>query len=1111
MPRRRPSRTRQPQPIPAGFWFTLLTIAMLPAWYLRLPAMSLLLAAIVIAGTTAQPPQTARRSDQPDPRKQAAYRKWKTMLSGLTPGKQWVAVWRTSWWTWLTLGALLSLNTLRWWTWTVNLLCAWIAGAGIQHYLDRRADRRHPCYGVSIPAFYRNAPTWQRIFISSLAGFALISLLLAAWFDYTSLSIAIVTPALMFLTLIRLFDGPRQLASWHTQVHWQTTLDQWIDDPDEQMRKPWRDAYVTKVDSVGDPDNPLTIIRCRVPAGFDTVYRAGTGPLQTHAFAMGLYYVQLIGASAKKQSASQFAPNMVRIVLAKDETAIPDMTSRSIGEKTASLAATLAYAKLGELFRKTPPIVTAHDVSDDDTRAAWLLTFTLAPNGVGISQIGRDWLANDPNPGDYMHLPVWRDLYDGFHLAADSATPLSDVGNKLKAANGAPLRPANRLTRSQRFNGYINACRRWKTLQTTWLEVTGDKIMPPEPLLDNEREYPMDGWTLTVLPFYYQSPNTAATYANHDLTPFDPSATFIGICEQSQDRFLMCTAHNNAPTRLDQLTGPRIYLNSYAQAIAYRALLRQTPKDGQITITACSQEGKTEAVWRIQIKLGNGVTAADLRRKTAHLQADMGATILYWEWVNAAEAVIWVMGRNLTSPQDTTAFKRATTQKQLIPLALSNAWGDAGVTDKSGKTPTVAKLAKLPNNNDVLLAKFTVPDGISIDRPQANIGKFLTASHYPYGRIIATYGSEFQMVLASASPFPTSVNADWQLARTCKPTLFPFGVDDMARPVYWEISHTPHLLVCGKTGSGKSSASMVLIAEAFLKGNGVIIIDPSKGANDFVQWAKPKALAFVGLYQLRETEAVIRWVREEMAERVRIYSHYGVANIKDLDPKQVTDEEREHLRPITVFFDEFNSYLQETGNLTQNPTKDIEITNANAEVSATNASVSRTMSNLSKIVVQGRSAGIRVIFGAQRLTMDDMKKYGGNAFFRSLGRLLLGADSPDGVVSQQNTREAHRMKDLLKTAEGDIPVGRGMYESIRNDLTCVQTWWAGTQDELAQLIETVPTPAPIDYQQYMPKAAEQFTKLATEDIHELLQTEPEPILEDEDAADSGAPIDTEEW
>ena len=84
---------------------------------------------------------------------------------------------------------------------------------------------------------------------------------------------------------------------------------------------------------------------------------------------------ELLGAKARKKGADTFAPDIVRLVLAKDESAIPDITERKAGAKTAGIVADLAYAQLGDLFRKTPPIVTAKDVSDDDEAAAWLLTF----------------------------------------------------------------------------------------------------------------------------------------------------------------------------------------------------------------------------------------------------------------------------------------------------------------------------------------------------------------------------------------------------------------------------------------------------------------------------------------------------------------------------------------------------------------------------------------------------------------------------------------------------------------------------------------------------------------------------------------------------------------
>ena len=1091
---RRPRRpAKDPKPIAAGLWFTLTAMLGLPLWWFRLPAMPMLLLAAFIAGLTAHYPTPARKSDDPDPHRLRAYQRWKDILAGLAPNKDWTRVWRTSYWLWPMLGAITSLNSATWWVWASNIACAWWFGQGIQHHIDRRTDRRHPCTGVSITAFWKNAPTTERIVCATLTGATLLAYGILTYLDMAPAGLTALTP-IVFLLSIRLMDGKRQLSGWREQVRWQSLIDTWVGDDDGLMAKNWKNAYITSVDTYGDKDDPLTVLRIRVPMGYQAVLKGGKDAIRTHAFSEGMHYVQLLGAKARKKGADTFAPDIVRLVLAKDESAIPDITTRKAGAKTAGIVADLAYAQLGDLFRKTPPIVTAKDVSDNDDAAAWLLTFTCCPTGADMTQIGRDWLANDPDPGTLMGLPVFRDLYDGFHLAADPSTPLSDKGNKMKDPSGQPIRPANRVTRAEHFGDYIATCRRWKDEQDTWLSVTGDKTQPPDPLFDEEHERDCDGYTLTTLPFLYNPPFTLDDYAKHDLSPFDTTAAFIGVCDDGVasnglQRMQRVIASNTAPTRLDELNGSQSHIRLYAKALAYAALLREIPAKGHVDIESVSQEGKSEPVWRIQLKLGNGVTARDMRRKAPNIKAAMGVNVMYWEWVSADETVIWAMRRRLTAPKDASVFKRRSTQQRLIPLALSDAWGMAGVTDDTGQTPAVTKIGALPNNPDVLGVEFTVPGGVSIDRPKANIGKFLTAAAYPYGRITNAYGSTYYMVLASSSPFPTKADANWDLALSCKPQMFPIGVDDLTNPVYWDTRTTPHLLVCGKTGSGKSSTCQIIIAEALLKGDGVIIIDPSKGANDFIQWAKPKALAFVGLYELRETEAVITWVREEMAERVRLYSRYGVGNIKDLDPADVPEDEREHLRPLTIMFDEFNSYLQETGKTIQNPGRDIQITNDNAEISARNASIARTMSALSKIIVQGRSAGIRVVFGAQRLTMDDMKRYDGNAFFRSLGRLLLGADSPMGVFSMGNVSEANRMQSTLKDSDGAIPVGRGMYESMQNTITAIQTWWSGGQEDLTQLVADVQAPPPIDYAKYMPKAAEQFTQLDAQDVQELLSTD----------------------
>ena len=417
----------------------------------------------------------------------------------------------------------------------------------------------------------------------------------------------------------------------------------------------------------------------------------------------------------------------------------------------------------------------------------------------------------------------------------------------------------------------------------------------------------------------------------------------------------------------------------------------------------------------------------------------------------------------------------------------------------------MVSLGALPSNHDVLLARFQIPAGLDVDKPSRNIGKFLTSADYAYGRILPRgeeHGSNlYDMVLAKRSPFPTMVNADWDFARQSKPRMFPLGVDDMGKPVYWSMKDTFHLLISGKSGTGKSSIAQIVVAEALLKGHDIILIDPSKGCIDFTQWAKPLALAFVGLGQMRETEAVIAWLRDEMAQRVKLFSRYGVGSIYDLDKSQLNEEELAHTKPIDIVFDEFNSYLQEAGKTTQNPNRDIQLANDNAAVSATNNSIRRTMSALGKIVVQGRTAGISVILGAQRLTMDDMKPYNANAFFRSLGRILLGMDSTAGIISAQNLREANRLQQSLKGEGGKIPQGRGIFETAQGELLAVQTWWSGGQEKLAKLFADRTPPQPIDYSRFMPSEAETYGEVSEDELSKLLSQGTDPQTAGEEIND----------
>ena len=1118
------------------FWFLLFALPGVAARVCGYPLFPFVWLGMLVAGLSAQYPvsPSGRKSDPPEQRDLDSYHRWKDMLAGLKPGGDWIAVRRVSWWMGWMSGLLVAASERFVWCPLLELPFAFMCMMGLTRALDRREDRRHIYRGVSVPAFMRNGVTARRVAAVAVPLGVLVVLLAVGMVmsaqSYTadagktlSWMTVVALPGILFLLLVWLFDRKRQSVYWRELVEWQSRLDQWFDGDD--LKKAWDGAYLTQCSRLGDADNPMTVLRIRMqgsdgkPRGNQPVFKLGVEPVKAPAASDGFHFVVLLAAKQKKRGESQFDPSSVRLVIGRDESCLPDASRRELGEKMATLVADIAYARTAVDWKRRAPLTEVHDVSDDPERAAWLIRLFLPPEGGDtMGKISVDWLAGDDSPERTLRLPLFSDLDEAFHLAATEDTPLSDEGNK--------WRPQGIITASKSFDNYIRLSRRFKADQTTWQSITGAKTTPPTLQYDGETTYDCDGWAITLMPIQYPAPHTIADYAKHDLSPLQPEAKFVGLTAGANNTGNLVTVTGmGAPTRIDRLTGNTNQHRQYAHAIVYKGLLDVLKGKADITIEACTQEGRDIAIWRVRFRLAGGANIADIRKQSAHFAATVGAAHVLWDWRSADSATIWMSESMPLGVEDLPHWARPGSQKRFIELALSESWGVAGVSDTSGRTPQVLSLGALKRNERVLCARFRIPAGLSIDKPGNNIGKFLTASGYQYGRILPRgdeHGADmYDMVLSKSSPFPTMVDADWEYAKSRDPWTFPLGVDDMGNPVEWNTKATPHILICGKSGTGKSSAAQVVVAEALLKGYDIILVDPSKGCIDFTQWAKRKAIAFVGEGQLRETTAVIGWLRDEMSHRVHLNNKYGVGNINDIPEDAISDEDRPHLKRILLVFDEFNSYLTEMGKTQSNPNNDVHVANDNAAIIAINASIINAMSDLAKIAVQGRTAGIDLLLGAQRLTMDDMKRFNANAFFRTLGRVLLGSDSPSGVFSQMNIKEANRLQASLKGAGGTVPRGRGMYESADSTLSAVQTWWSGGQDELSDLVAGIPDATPIDYTPFMPVEAEQFGEMSDEEVQKALAAQagedlgeemsPDEIDAIEDTGDDEDDIEDVDW
>ncbi|PWG65688.1 hypothetical protein DF196_07070 [Bifidobacterium callitrichidarum] len=268
-------------------------------------------------------------------------------------------------------------------------------------------------------------------------------------------------------------------------------------------------------------------------------------------------------------------------------------------------------------------------------------------------------------------------------------------------------------------------------------------------------------------------------------------------------------------------------------------------------------------------------------------------------------------------------------------------------------------------------------------------------------------------------------------------------------------------MVAGKSGSGKYYAMVTPAIEALLYGYDLIVIDPSKGASDFKPWGESRSIAFIGQGNYRQTEACVLWVEAELDRRVKLLAKTGCTHIDDLP-------EADRPKRILLVFDEFESYLKGIMKPTANPADDQEIAKLNRRINSRNASIRRTGGALSRIAIQGRTTGISILIGAHRLTSRDCDVFpGGRAFYKTVGKLVLGAESLADVVCMMNLSEAHRLQKDYEINDGKT-IGRGIYESAEGMLSVVQTWWPGTSDDISDVLSGVQSAEKINFDEYLP-------------------------------------------
>jgi hypothetical protein len=231
----------------------------------------------------------------------------------------------------------------------------------------------------------------------------------------------------------------------------------------------------------------------------------------------------------------------------------------------------------------------------------------------------------------------------------------------------------------------------------------------------------------------------------------------------------------------------------------------------------------------------------------------------------------------------------------------------------------------------------------SIQRYRLDIANALNVSNVRINKDLFVY--EGKSYLAIESGMKNTSTLVWDGSRLVDHKI-PIGIDNFGQIVFWDLDNnsTPHMLICGATGSGKSVSLKSTIEYALLAGiNEVYIFDPKHEFKDYSR----KGLTVIN--NIEEIETQMGLLVLEMEERVKKHS----------------------TKKTLVIFDEFADAVANSrkGNELKNYGEEIVGAYASgaAKIKRVVKSIDKSLEENLKILLQkGRSSGFRIIAATQR-------------------------------------------------------------------------------------------------------------------------------------------------
>src|SRR5439155_27060992 len=108
-----------------------------------------------------------------------------------------------------------------------------------------------------------------------------------------------------------------------------------------------------------------------------------------------------------------------------------------------------------------------------------------------------------------------------------------------------------------------------------------------------------------------------------------------------------------------------------------------------------------------------------------------------------------------------------------------------------------------------------------------------------------------------------------------------FGKDTEGRALVYDLAEMPHLLIAGRTGTGKSVCLNAIILSILMTRRPdevkLILIDPKM--NELTEYGKIPHLMHPVVKDIRKAEAILSWAVDKMEERYDILSRARVRSV----------------------------------------------------------------------------------------------------------------------------------------------------------------------------------------------------------------------------------------